>query len=500
MSDKSLNRAILLNTLTGWIDKIVSILVNFIVRPIIISGLGVSMYGVWEMLNRMTELMASADVRAATTVKWILSINRETESSEILNRSISAGFFASICTLPFYVVLGCMIIYFSPYITKVDDSWFLTVRLSASILLISFIITQIFFIYEQILQGMNIAYKRIGVRACITIAGGLLTYFALKKGFGLLGLVGVNLLVVIVTGISYWLVVRENLRWVKIHRVSLREILSLVKISMDFLIDKLLSIMHRTVDVLLLGYLLSSAVVASYTISSYVMVSLIGFVSMMIASIATGITPLAKENKVSELLSVRSYTYLLLILVYAIASCLTLMFNNSFINLWTQKDLFLGQLDNLLIVLFLFLRLIVDVDKNYICMYLKIKTVNINNAIALALMIVTVFVFIKLFGATGMLVGLILSQICLLSLNAISLKKILQTDLNTLGNVPPRVIVIVIILLLASYIGGEVIMIDDWVKLFGCILSSFCFVAGFIYCLGLDRSTKSLILRQIKKK
>lgn len=499
MSDKSLNKVIMLNTLTGWIDKVVSIIVNFIIRPIVINGLGVSMFGVWEMLNKMTELMASADFRAATTVKWFLSINREKEPPEVLNRSISAGFFASVCTLPLYVVLGCVIVYFSPYVTKVDASWFFVVRFSASVLLLSFIITQIFFIYEQILQGMNLAYKRIGVRSVITVIGGILTYLALKKSYGLLGLVGVNLLMVVATGVTYWLVVIENLNWVKIHKVSWKEILSFIRISIGFLIDKLLSILHRSVDVLFLGYLLSSAVVASYTISSYVMVSLIGFMSMIVGSVITGITPLAKENNVSKLLFFRSYIYLLLILIYAMASILILIFNDSFINLWTQKNLFLGQFDNLLIVVFLFLRVIVDVDKSFLCMYLKIKTANVNATISLVVMIVAVFVFIKLMGVTGMLAGLILSQVCLLSLNAISLKKIMRTKLNTLANVSLRLIIVVIVLLVASYVIGEFIIVDNWMQLFVYLTLALCIVTSFIYWIGLNRTMRLLIFEQIKK-
>ncbi len=489
----------MLNTLTGWIDKVVSIIVNLIIRPIIINGLGVSMFGVWEMLNKMTELMASADFRAATTVKWFLSINREKEPPEVLNRSISAGFFASVCTLPIYVILGCVIVYFSPYVTKVEVSLFFVVRFSASVLLLSFIITQIFFIYEQILQGMNIAYKRLGVRAVITIIGGILTYLVLRKDYGLLGLVGVNLLMVVITGVTYWLVVRENLNWVKIHTVSWKEVLSFIKISINFLIDKLLSILHRSVDVLFLGYLLSSAVVASYTISSYVMVSLIGLISMIVSSIITGITPLVKENNVSKLLFLRSYIYLLIILIYAIASTLILIFNDSFINLWTKNDLFLGQFNNLLIMVFLFLRVIVDIDKSFLCMYLKVKTQNINATISLVVMVVFVFVFIKLTGVTGMLVGLILSQVCLLSLNAISLKNIMQAKLHTLENVPLRLILVVIILLMSSYTIGEYIIVNNWIHFFVYLTLAFCIIASIVYWVGLDKTMRILILTQIKK-
>ena len=54
-------------------------------------------------------------------------------------------------------------------------------------LVFAFIFKQLFSLFEAVLRGMNIAYKRMGVRAIITIIGGLLTAKVLHEGYGLQG-------------------------------------------------------------------------------------------------------------------------------------------------------------------------------------------------------------------------------------------------------------------------------------------------------------------------
>lgn len=497
MTDKSLKKIIFLNTLTGWIDKIVSILVNFIIRPFIIHGLGVSMFGVWEMLNKMTDLMASADFRAATTVKWFLSINREKESYWELNRKISAGFIASLCIIPLYLLIGSIIVYYSPLVTKVDSSYYLMVRIASSILLLSFVVTQVFFIYEQILQGMNMAYKRIGARAFITILGGGLTYFVLKNAWGIPGLVGVNLFVVVTTGITFWLVVRENLNWVRIHIVPWREVLSFIKISFLFMIDKFLSIIHKSIDVLLLGYLLSSSIVAAYTISSYVIISLIGFINMIVASIITGVTPMVKENDVRKLLSSRSYILLIIIAIYSISASFILLFNDSFIHLWTKEELFLGQLNNLLILVFLFIRTLADIDKSFLCMYLKVKIVNINSFVSLMVMVILTFILIKGFGVTGMLIGLILSQLLFMFLNAYSLRKIVNIPLMSFVHIPYRMVIALLFVWIISYRIGNLLKVDSWLELCICMLLTLMLIIAYVLFVGLGKQQRAEVLKRI---
>lgn len=492
---------IFLNTLTGWIDKITSIVVNFVIKPITLGILGTSMFGVLEMLTKMTEFMASADFRSATTVKWILSVERDKTPFDVLNKKISAGFFASLCTLPIYLFIGVLIIYFAPIVTKVEEDMYVSIRVCASLLVTSFIVTQVFFIYEQILQGMNIVYKRMGMRALITILGGVFTYYLLSIGYGLLGVVLSNLIVVIITGISYWFVVKENLKWVRIQIVPLNEILSFIKLSIGFMIEKIISVCSRSIDVLLLGYFLSASFVSQYSISSYVYVSLSGFILMFMSSFVTNISPLAHKEDKSQLIESRSHMWFLQILIYSYFLILVTFLNRSFVSIWSSSDLYVGTISNILIALYIILRCIADEERSFLCMFMEIKKANINAFISFIILLVACVTLINIFELNGLLLGLIISQMTMVILNIKSLKSIIKTDnLFTFKYVNFRFVTTVLCLFLFAVATNFKIKIESWLVFlpFAFFLAAFCAVV--YYLIGLSPINKKIVNRYIKIK
>lgn len=500
MITKIKGNIVLLNTLTGWIDKVTSMIVNFIIKPITLSFLGTNMFGVLEMLSKMTEFMASADFRSATTVKWILSVERETTDKRILNKKISAGFFSNVCILPIFLFIGAVIVYLSPLITKVDKEFYLLIRSCSGILVSSFIITQVFFIYEQILQGMNMAYKRIGVRAGISIMGGLLTYYLLYLGLGLLGVVLSQLSVVIITGLSYWFVVRENIGWVKIERVSFRDIFNFIKISLGFMIEKLLSVTIRSIDVLFLGYFLTTTCVSQYAISSYVCISLSGFILMFMSSFITHISPKAFLTEKQELLDSRSQMWFYQLLIYSFFLILILLFNKSFVSLWSSSELFIGKLPNLFIALYVFIRCITDTESSFLCMFMNLKTINKNAIFGIVMLVILSVLLITKLDVMGLLIGLTISQIFVLLLHIRGLKRIIgHNKLNTFKWLNSRFFITVIILIIISFYLCDIIIVENWISLIFLICLSILLLFLIYYYVALDSSSRTQLIVLFKK-
>lgn len=500
MKEINQSKIILLNTLTGWIDKVTSIIVHFIIKPITLFFLGANLFGVLEMLNKMTEFMASADFRSATTVKWVLSVEREKSSTDILNKKISAGFFASVISIPIYLLIGSVIIYMSPYITKVHENLYLEVRTCASVLVISFIITQVFFIYEQILQGMNMAYKRIGVRAFITILGGVLTYLLLFWGMGLTGVVLSNLAVVVLTGVSYWLVVRENLKWVRIVKVRFDEILSFVKVSIGFMFEKIISVFSRSLDVLILGYFITTEVVSQYSITSYLFISLSGFILMFMNSYITAISPLAKSDEdKNNLLNARAEMWFMQILIYSYFLVLVVLFNRSFVGLWSGHQMYVGWLCNLLIIIYIICRCIADIERSFLCMYLKLKEANLNALFSLVLLCILSIPLIITFALPGLLFSLVLSQMLMVALNVRSLKRIVNTNLHTLRYMDLRFVITIIVVNVMAILGGTFLNVDSWLVFIVIGVITSLLVAAIYYYVALGGFNKHIINKYIHK-
>src|SRR5690606_7680229 len=149
----------------------------------------------------------------ATSLKFILSRDRTTKNELELKEAVSAALYANLVFIPFYCFMGAVIIWFAPILAGVEESFYYVVRIATSLLVFSFIATQFFFLFESTLHGLNLSYKRIGVRAAITIIGGGATAGVLYLGYGIIGMASVQICIAFATGFSFWWIVKANVEW-----------------------------------------------------------------------------------------------------------------------------------------------------------------------------------------------------------------------------------------------------------------------------------------------
>src|SRR5690606_24496668 len=107
-------------------------------------------------------------------------------------------------TIPVIITIASLLSWYLPSITKVNKEYIFEVRLAFFILILTYIINRVFDVFEAILRGMNIGYKRLGIKALITIVGGCLTILAINLGFGIRGLAAVHLITSLLLGLSLY--------------------------------------------------------------------------------------------------------------------------------------------------------------------------------------------------------------------------------------------------------------------------------------------------------
>jgi O-antigen/teichoic acid export membrane protein len=349
-------------------------------------------------------------------------------------------------------------------------------------------------------MGMNMAYKRIGLRAGVYILNGISTYLVFKWGYGLIGYVTVCLLMALIEGLTFWWTVRENLSWCRIHWVPWRDILSFIKVSLEFFVNKILSIFDGSVDVIILGYIVSSTAVSFYTTSYYIILVYNAFMHAIFSSITTYITPLARENNVDKLLQYRQQiVFLMFVLSVVIFSCI-LSFNGSFVLLWTGKDIFVGQFANLLITLLAFLRFLRTIDSSFLCMYMKVNETNKNMLISILVSVLPLVIFTKMWGIEGVLLGSILFNAMLCILYSRSLRKIMNRGLCSYHLITFRLSVTTVMILCISYIVGEQFELTNWCSLILAALAAVGGISAFILGVGLNNIERSRIMELIRKR
>ena len=114
----SLKHRAYLNAVTSLIDYGCAQLTGFVVSPFLVSGLGSSLYGVWQMLGQMTGYSNLADPRATQVLKWTVAKKQDSADGEELRSDVSSAFVVTALILPLVLVVGGIISWYAPLITK----------------------------------------------------------------------------------------------------------------------------------------------------------------------------------------------------------------------------------------------------------------------------------------------------------------------------------------------------------------------------------------------
>src|SRR5205823_5722741 len=179
-----------LNALQSLLDYGGRLGVGLVVTPIVVAGLGRTLFGVWEMLNRLVSYMSAADGRPTEALRLIVANRQAVADDATQRRSVGAALVVWLLFLPLIAAAGAIFIWLAPTITKVAPELRTGVRAAAGLLLVGFFLTLVAGVPESVLRGMNLGYRRMGLQASLSVLSGLLTVVALRAGLGLVGLGG----------------------------------------------------------------------------------------------------------------------------------------------------------------------------------------------------------------------------------------------------------------------------------------------------------------------
>lgn len=493
---ENLSKRAFLNALTGVIDFGAKTLVGFIINPIMVTKLGTVSYGAWQVIGQLNSYMATADIRAATSLKYLLARNRTVSSDYELKKTVSKALYANIIFIPVYSVLGTVIIWFSPVVAGVEKDLFGIIRMASSLMVISFIVTQFFFLFESTLHGMNLAYKRIGVRAFITILGGFATAGVLYTGYGIIGLAAVSIGVSLLTGLTFWWIVKKTIPWFAFVKVEIAEILQFVKLSGWFMLLKFADLANQSIDMILLGYFAGPKYVSVYAITKYTTTAASGIAKTVSNAASIGIGKFVGENNREKIATARQQLLSIQWLVLTVLGAIICAFNESFIFLWTHQELYSGQLETLLIVCIALLVVLYQVDSSIINFSLNIKKKIAVSFISSAVTVLLGWVLIPKIQITGLLIAIFAGSL----FNVIMFAKMVGQTFR-IKNVLRRLLLSkasvwgLTLLVISSYIGNFVYT-HDWLDLVSYIFIFGAILAFFIWFIVMNGDERATIIQK----
>lgn len=495
-----LTRRASLTALASLLDYTVKAVVAIVITPILVSGLGRSLYGMWEMLGRLIGYMAATDGRPTEALRLVIS--QQQAADPIANRrAVGAALAVWVLMLPLVAAVGGVLSWFSPALTHATPEAAASVRVTCALLVLTFILTGLAAIPESVLRGMNLGYKRMGQQAAISVVVGAIAAWAVKSGFGLPGMGASQVIRALIAGALFWILVKKYVPWFHVAKPSKEAIKGLFSMSVWLAVGDIIAKLLLASDVLILGWIISPVAVTMYTLTSYAARTGLGVFAFAVGSAMPGFGGVLGEKKFESAIKLRHELRMLTWLFTTVAGATILVWNHSFLHLWVGSRNYAGPWVDLLIVLNAMQTKFIRTDSYIIDAALRPRGRVLIGAITMVSTLVLGVVLTHLLGIVGICLALLIGR----AIQSISYPVIVHSCLNkpkanmaeVLASV--RMGVMTAVLLCAATIAGRQIVVSRWLIWGAGVVITTVLVSAITLFLGPTASDRRVIIGRMKR-
>jgi O-antigen/teichoic acid export membrane protein len=349
--ERSLTWRASLNLVQSVLDYSAKLAVGLIVIPVLVSGLGRSLFGVWEMLGRLVGYLESTDGRPTQALRLVISNQQTQDDSLAKRRWVGSALVVWICFLPLWIVTGAVVIWLAPTITKVPPELYSTVRLACAVMMGGVLLAGLASLPESVLRGMNLGYKRMGLQAGLSLIGGALLAGAVYSGMGLVGVAVAGVVLTALTGLCFLTLVQRQVPWFGAERPRRAEVRSLFQMSLWIAVGDAVAKLLLASDVIVLGMVLSATTVTTYVLTGYAALLSVNLHSLAADAVIPGMAGIiGAKNYARAALLRRELLAVTGLFVTATGSSI-LLWNRSFVHLWVGSENYAGPAINFFLVL-----------------------------------------------------------------------------------------------------------------------------------------------------
>lgn len=486
-SGRGLTLRAALNAFASSLDFGARAVVGFLVNPLLVSALGNTLFGVWEVLWRLTDYMWAASGRSAQALKWAIAHRQRSEDYEEKRRFVGSTMAIWFLFLPAVLLLGGLLAWAIPLLLEVSTNHLWAVRLAIFLLLGNVIVLSLADIPRAVLQGENLGYKRMGLSALLIFVGGGLTALALYLDLGLPGVATATLVQTGLTGAAFLFIVRSHVPWFGFARPSLRIIRWFLGLSWWFILWKFIMQLTMAGDFLVLGIFDSVELVTSYSLTKYVPDTVLRLVAIVVSGVAPGLGGIIGAREHDRAARVRADIMAFSWLLGTTVGCTILLWNPSFLSLWVGTGYDAGSLPTLLIAVMVLQLTLIRNDANVIDLTLDIRRkvllglLSVTVSVSLAALLVGVFDR----GVVGLCVGFISGRILLTCAYPWLVGQVLGLPwLQQLRSVW-RPALTSGLLFFAAYAGRSAVGVESWLGLVPAVAGTAVLVAALALVFGL---------------
>jgi len=492
----SLTKSAVLTAVASLLDYGAQLVVGLVVTPILVAGLGVYMFGIWEMLKQLVGYMTATDGRPMDALRLVIANQQESADTGAMRRWVGSAFAVWLLFLPVIVLGGAVVIGLAPSITHVAPELHQTIRVACALLVVTFLASTLAAIPEAVLRGMNLGYKRMGVQAGLSVAGGALSVVAVSGGWGVQGLGVAQLALAGLTGLCFWTLVRHYVPAFGVARPTRPEIRSLLVMSAWLTGGIVIAHALTSTDLLILGAVLSPAVVATYVLTGNAARMAVSLVNFTVGAAIPGLGGVIGQRQHERAAQIRREILTLTWLFVTAVGATILVWNRSFVSLWVGQQHYAGMWPDLLIVCIMVQTAFIRGDGFVIDAALQPRGRVIVAAAAAVLMIVVALALTPALGIVGLCLGLLigrLPQTIAYPLLAASLLH--QSRALSVRRVARQITVMTGIFAGAAYLGEHVI-VRHWLDWLAAAASTLIVALGTALWAGLSAEARRSVLQR----
>ena len=407
----SLTRRAGLTAVASLVDYAAQTATTLVVTPIVVGSLGSSLYGVWEMLRQGVGYMSAADGRPMDALRLVVASQQANPDEARLRRHVGAALRVWLVFLPLVLIAGGVLVRLAPAMTKVSPAMHAPVRLACALLVLGFIAAALSAIPEAVLRGMNLGYKRMGWQAGLSVIGGTLTAGAAWVGLGVVGLGAAQLALALLTGLCFLVLTRRFVPAFGVARPERSETGSLLRMSAWLTGGLVLTNLLLASDVLILGMVVSPAVVATYVLTGAATRMAVTLFNFTVGATTPGIGGLIGERQFDRVAQIRRELVTLTWLFATVGGGIVLLWNRSFVSLWVGESHYAGALANALVVCVMVQTAFIRGDAFVIDAALRPRPRVIVTAIAAGVTLVATLLLTPRFGIVGLCLGILAGRL-----------------------------------------------------------------------------------------
>jgi O-antigen/teichoic acid export membrane protein len=481
-----LTRKAILNFLAAVVDQVARIGVQLVVIPIILLGLGESMFGYWQILARSVQQLLPLDGRSPEALKWKIANLQLDDAVEERQFQVTCALIIWLLHLPL-LILACWLFFnYMPSLSDVSLQDLEMAKFAGWILIFNIVILGLTSLLEAAFRGMNIGYKRVGILALSIVVGGVLTVYAVETGGDIRAVAMAQVAASFFYLVIFFSVVKKYLPWLKLRRPSSGQVKDFYSVSIWFMLWEVFSKGIFLGEIIILGLFASSELVASYAITAFAASTVSVVVVTAIAATLPGFGSILEKKEYEKAAKLRKESAAYISFLIFSIGCLVLLLNESFVNVWVGGKQFAGPVENILIVITAMQLVFIRKDASFINLGINIKKKVLLGLVSLITCLAMGSIFIPEYGIVGLCVSMLIGRLPL----SYSFPKISQSivrEKTSICDVNFFKLSLKLSVLVFCWFVGQQILFHAWIDLiFGGALISVVIFSIYLFLMPVE--------------